>query len=695
MSEAPTTVRSVRVRGIDADPVIARLRLGSLLAGAELRPPGLPPSAVLCVRQIIDPLPGTLRLDTAGVRAPAEWERAFVAALERVLRSAARPAREAVPAGADAVLFADRAELLACLARDARDGTAWTQWWWRDLRASAAGGTDPVVAAWLAAPEHVPAALELLAARNEAVAFVATLAPNAAKALAERVATAFALPQLRPQVTSSASPARPRRAASVRAAPPPEPPWRRSVPETTRQPLAPAAELLLGVALALRRSPNAVRSPEFAATTRAWLAAADEARRAVAARARVAADAAAAPSTPMRPRRAHPSRPHIHAASTLRRPDAKGEPPMSTHPSTSAPDHVDASEPAVAAPGDTVGKPSSAPPVADVTPTPPAGSDAVRSSARSSAPPRPVRAAAPVPVRARPPADTRKRSAPAGTTGRRPRSIPPSTTERQTTVDAEMPLWPTTEPIADLPAQVIDTRLGGVFYLLPFALFLELYSDFTRPLEPGLTLSPWDFLALLAPKLLTDPSRDDPLWPLLARLAGRRRRERPGSGFRPPEEWHTPKSWLAAFDHNGTWHWSAAGGTLRLMHPAGFPVAAVPRTDAPARTQLTRELRRLRPLAPTIRRAALPREAAKPVARWATRLAAYADARLRRALDLEPGDSLDDNLFRRRARVFVTPTHVDVVLRLADLPLAVRFAGLDRTPGWIPAAGRHVGLHFE
>jgi hypothetical protein len=45
--------------------------------------------------------------------------------------------------------------------------------------------------------------------------------------------------------------------------------------------------------------------------------------------------------------------------------------------------------------------------------------------------------------------------------------------------------------------------------------------------------------------------------------------------------------------------------------------------------------------------------------------------------------------------VFITPTHVDVALRLADLPLQVRFAGLDRTPGWIPAAGRFVAFHFE
>jgi hypothetical protein len=242
---------------------------------------------------------------------------------------------------------------------------------------------------------------------------------------------------------------------------------------------------------------------------------------------------------------------------------------------------------------------------------------------------------------------------------------------------------------------VVETELAGVFYLLNLALFLDLYVDFTRPRERGLALDPWDLLALLAPRLLDEPSRDDALWSLLARLAGRGPRERPGRGFRPPRVWRTPADWLAPFEHDGTWRWSAARGTLRLVHPAGFAVAAVPRTQEPPHTQLGRELRRLRLLVPAPHRAALPREPAQPLVRWTGRLAAYADARLRRALGVGGDESLDRLLLRRRARLFVTPTHVDIALRLADLPLEVRFAGLDRTPGWIPAAGRFVAFHFE
>ena len=44
--------------------------------------------------------------------------------------------------------------------------------------------------------------------------------------------------------------------------------------------------------------------------------------------------------------------------------------------------------------------------------------------------------------------------------------------------------------------------------------------------------------------------------------------------------------------------------------------------------------------------------------------------------------------------VRVTSTHVDVVLSLEDVDLAVRLAGLDRDPVWVPLLGRIVLFHF-
>ena len=80
---------------------------------------------------------------------------------------------------------------------------------------------------------------------------------------------------------------------------------------------------------------------------------------------------------------------------------------------------------------------------------------------------------------------------------------------------------------------VIDTAFGGVFYLINLGLFLHIYGDFTTPAHPGIALPIWDFLALLGQHLVGDQMHADPLWPLLARLAGRSAQDAPGNEFRP------------------------------------------------------------------------------------------------------------------------------------------------------------------
>jgi hypothetical protein len=650
----------------DLDPLTARLRLEPQLATAELRPSGLPPSAVLCVRRIADPLPGRLVLDSAQARPPPEWERAFVEALTRLLRSAARPAHEAVPANAEAVLFADRAELLACLARDARDGVAWTRWWWRNLSPpSSAPGTDPVVAAWLAAPEHAPAALALLATRGEATPFVAALPLAVAGQLARGVAAVFGAVALERVVAEAVQPhvaTLPRERALQRRArdepaPSVTPPWERIVPEARAQPLAPARRLLLGVALALRRAPSIARSAAFADSTYAWLN---------------------APQTPIVPARSTRGAPIRHdrvslAARAASRPlprDASSEEQSEAalpSPGASALPHPRAS-----------GRPSRTAPLFEEARTGPATIDEApapeeaRTSPVPGAPPKPD-----MPLEARTslvPAASEPPPAPSPPRPRRTPAIelPVSEPDR---ADVDVAVAPD-EPW-ETPAIGVETELGGLFYLLNLLLYLGLYGDFTQPLDRGLSLDPWRCVTLLGRGLVTD-ARDDRAWSVLDRLAG-------PSSFRPPRAWRVPRAWLDPFDDDGVWRWSAAGGSLRIEHPAGFLAAAVPNGT------LARELRRLG-VKPTLRRTTLRREPSQPLTRWVSRLARYADARLRIALDT--GD-VERALIRKRARVFVTPTHVDIVLSLAELPLEVRFAGLDRTPGWIPAAGRFVSFHFE
>lgn len=65
------------------------------------------------------------------------------------------------------------------------------------------------------------------------------------------------------------------------------------------------------------------------------------------------------------------------------------------------------------------------------------------------------------------------------------------------------------------------------------------------------------------------------------------------------------------------------------------------------------------------------------------------------ALGSESDDDVARTLCRCYARVRATDTQVDVFFGLQDLPLEIRFAGLDRDPGWVPAAGRFIAFHFD
>jgi hypothetical protein len=70
-------------------------------------------------------------------------------------------------------------------------------------------------------------------------------------------------------------------------------------------------------------------------------------------------------------------------------------------------------------------------------------------------------------------------------------------------------------------------------------------------------------------------------------------------------------------------------------------------------------------------------------------------ARIAQDLD-EPDQHLAvELLIRQPARVAVSAARLDVHLWLDKLPIAVRLAGLDRNPGWVPAGGRTIAFHYD
>jgi hypothetical protein len=265
---------SVRRRaGLEPDAARA---VAQRLAALDVAPASLGPSAVLCIRSLADPAPGTLRLeDDAWAASP------WVAALERRVdalgRHAARPADGPVPAGVEAVLFRDRVELLACLAEAAATPGAMTSWWWRTLTRELGGD---IAIAWLREPALVPAVVDLLARRGTVAAVLTGLPAAAATRIAAAVAAEAGLtavaravtqpgpvdgPPITPPTAARAAPST-RRALVVGAA----------AARVDRQigaltdpaVMPPAAAALAVVALAVHRRSVLLHDPGFAPAVR-------------------------------------------------------------------------------------------------------------------------------------------------------------------------------------------------------------------------------------------------------------------------------------------------------------------------------------------------------------------------------------------------------------------------------------------
>ena len=158
------------VRGAEPTGLRARQCLEGALAGVVPAELGLPPGALLIVQRVTPA--ARLRVDRA--TNSVAFEGAVRTELERCVRSAQRPWLRPVSGAANAVLFVDELELIACLVRDWLRGGLIECWWW------------PVVLRGLSAPQWwqrrvlvrgdvLPALLLRLAEQRYAVPWISRL----------------------------------------------------------------------------------------------------------------------------------------------------------------------------------------------------------------------------------------------------------------------------------------------------------------------------------------------------------------------------------------------------------------------------------------------------------------------------------------------------------------------------------------
>ena len=702
-----TYVSRLRVRGVRLDPLVTQLRMENLLNAASLRPAGLAPSAILCVRRLRARLSGPLQLRHAGAHSPDVWERAVRAKLDELVRRAARPSRGLIPTDADAVIFEDRAQLLACLASDWCDGTFHTRWWWHSLFKEAAIARH-FLPAWLDAPEYIPSALEQLSREQKIGPFLRALSAKDALSLLQSIARVFALDSLRPALAALVNPDgdTSRDTLQITAVnssqgqsdadsqPARLPPWQRYLPESRMTGIILEAQSLLGICLMLARSTAILRSPSFARDLEQWLKAAANAPR------RVNADLSG-------PRANHQSvresgvaaqvsgtSRQDQSASSSAEPEQTRDDEMESHatvhsaPETRRSSSVSEQHDALAAQWN-----AKAACLRDALPRETTAGNVATSESASEA----QTVSADNPELRQPKEDDERLAI------REQVSLASVEHDGSTSHARASVLFDEAPEEATLLEQLtearIETELGGIFYLINVGLFLNLYGDFTMPARMGIALSIWDFLALLGERLCGKKIRADKVWPLLARLAGRKEQTEPGQDFVPPREWRLPPEWLEPFSRESVCEWTTDGARLRVRHARGFWILDLPLDASGPARQLELEMSAYSQRAAfELWRGTWPVEEferREPVETWLSWIVAYVQARLLRALGLERANALSKLLCEHTARVFVTATHLDIVFKLDQLPVEVRLSGLDRNPGWVPAAGRFIAFHYD
>ncbi|SEQ06982.1 hypothetical protein [Nitrosomonas ureae] len=697
------TINKLRLSNAVENSPALRIRLCRWMESLQVKPANIPPSAVLIIRQLGDPLPKRLDLSLNSARIDSTWERAVQNKLSEVFRQAARPSLGSVSANAVAVVFPDEAEMFACLALDLIRSEASGNWWWRTfLRSMRYSVTDNITKLLCERPILVPAILHHLAERGQVETVVAGLSSEQTFRILVAVNRAYALPDLPQDKHGGPSPiltepeseseavngilssgntysdkAKTRQEhASALASPTTrhridvEMPWYLWLPSGLVPTHLPKEKTcLLGVGLTLHYAPAAARSETFLRKLHKWWMAPSLSS--------FTSSLAETPKiTPLTPAQKFLSDEHLSSSDS---------------PKDSV-EHLSQETPQIIEVG------------------------VAKTSAAKATTPRAVLGEAP-------PLDTGDvlASAVAVTSdgslieefqanelnsssvevSRSSLNDEPSKEQINLSVTKHQPALEDSSLLLEGGA---DTQLGGALYLINLMAELDLPQCFEEEWGLASQLGAWGVLEILARTMIDNPDESlshDALWQVLAELDGRDSDELPGATFQGSECFHLPAAWpkYVGDDANGIYAWGTDGDRYCLWSGQGYvlaedasidPLAILSRYFHGGSVNLSQQSYINAPIVKVTN--ALLSGLNPDLKSWLTFVMPYVRLRLqqalRGALDLKA-------LLLYPGRIYITSTHVDLVLSLKNVSIPVRMAGLDLDPGWVPDFGRIVLFHFE
>jgi hypothetical protein len=241
-----------------------------------------------------------------------------------------------------------------------------------------------------------------------------------------------------------------------------------------------------------------------------------------------------------------------------------------------------------------------------------------------------------------PPPETNKRRL--ATASSASPNIGPPTRSQESVAESLSPRQPAADQApTEWPATGILTRIGGLFYLINIMQRLDIPGCYEADWGLAAQVGGWGALELLARGLLGPDQAHlaaDPVWAALAAIDSRAEGELPGERYSVSGEQHPVSG-----------EQLVASPLLAGLNPAlgGWLTVALP----PVR------------------------------------------AYLQQVLQLSNPAEIGPRLLLVNGRLYVSATHIDLVMGLEAIALPVRLAGLDINPGWVPTLGRVIQFHFQ
>jgi len=651
-------ISRLRVGGNYGDALGARLNFERLFGAADFHPAGFPKSAIVCIKKLHAPSLEKRRFSYRDFQLSLDWQSGVQSEIEKLYRRAFRPIHESVPAQAESIVFADNAELLACLASDWCEGILAERWWWRSLFPNL-HHAQTVARIWFEAAEFSPTALQILSNEQKAVRFVKKLQPNETNNLLQQMIRVFGLNYLHealfePIERKEKFEKSPQENLITKANLVPK----KIFTETERTDLSFQQRCFLEIGLMLAHSPRIVRSAEFARNTRVFRIESEISRK-TAGRNKILKQT----KKSVEKEKQEIEKIYFSEDKTEKLPDV----------SKSKISRRKSSEKSIAErTKDSIEKESE-----KLLASAESLKTEILSAQKIESPSEKI---------------VFEDSPSEKDFGFWEIKNKPKSSQTKKRVISKKAVRETVEETETEFEFIVETRFGGVFYLLNLGLYLHLYRDFTESLETEIDIHIWDFVALLGLEFLGEKIKNDAVWKLLEWLAGRESDDELGKESGASDEWRISPAWLETFQTNRKWLWMKTEKRLIIRHPDEFSIVDVQLVEN-FQNQLKNELEIYQKNVSEVVKS--DAKDFSPSARWLKNLAEYLQRRLLQALNLKTRKEINRILFERKAKVKVTAMHLDITFRLADLPIEVRLSGLDRNPAWIPAAGKFVNFHFE